>query len=871
MKLLENDFFWKTLVLEMPPGGESTMAGAGTTTGSAEGSDGGTAAEAASAEGRNLSAKVTIRQPQGYTQVVETSDIELDSGKARIGILYPLIDDGRFDPSHGTWNGAWEMGEYRFDTVLHRGGVEVCRDRLTLDPSNFYPSDHRYVIAVDAKNQFIECAPRQSLYSDEGEALFLIRIREHRVTRCSVEVDVTRHEQSERLAGPWKLRLSGGFQEKSFSIRGWKDGEYWIRIRFLDGGEPVGPFCVRKFWKQAAAEVSPPDIIELQGYPEVLVDDYSIGEARGVQFVPVPMESDHEPVVPQTEEYEEEGMRLQSLTWNGDQNRFEGVYQNFLRSGDKKADQEKRKHLKMLIVSSDGDEWRKPSLGIVGYHGSRANNIIADETDDSPQQEQEEKYDIEHARFRFYDPESDGPVDMENVFLASGKGYFPFACRSLPGREELDRLAKAEKGELKGARADGLGVMKAGEPVGEEVITDKDIFRPRGGEHWVFEKRGDLYLVLNREPVLYLGIGMDLLHTTESIRCHVEYTGRLGNAGGVRKRLFYYFRPGSPAYPPHGAPCDNMHMCLRCLAVMWTDDGFHFERRFVIGPDACDPVGMQFYSMGMFQKFGTFGDAPGRPVLNKCLSKQNLAFHRRNLYLGSTLLHRGIEQTQAPELIWTRDFMSFRRFTDHRRCLIENGKGGAFDAGQVREQYRYCEKDGCWWYSYTGVNTRHNGYGIMAGDFKNPADLAAQRWNQAEASYFSTWEGHFADGKATRYLPGLARCRSFRVACAEPVEVEGVIATRPVRVQQDVLVLNASTDPGGFIGVEIERISTRIEPGDRLKGDGTGKPAGKNEVIEYRFEGDETEAQAADLSEWRDRVIIIRFTLHRARLYAFCV
>ena len=33
-------------------------------------------------------------------------------------------------------------------------------------------------------------------------------------------------------------------------------------------------------------------------------------------------------------------------------------------------------------------------------------------------------------------------------------------------------------------------------------------------------------------------------------------------------------------------------------------------------------------------------------MLDKCLSKINQAFPRRNLYLGTTLLHWGIEQTR---------------------------------------------------------------------------------------------------------------------------------------------------------------------------------------------------------------------------------
>ena len=344
--------------------------------------------------------------------------------------------------------------------------------------------------------------------------------------------------------------------------------------------------------------------------------------------------------------------------------------------------------------------------------------------------------------------------------------------------------------------------------------------------------------------MLYLGIGMDLMHTTESMRCHVERVG-------TRRRLFWYFRPGSPAYPPHGAECDNMHMCLRCLGVMWTDDGLTYHRRFALGPDAFDRTGTQFYAMGMLQRFGTSGDAVGRPVLDKLDGKINQAFVDRTLYLGSALLHHGIEQTQDPELIWTRDLLHFHRFRDGRRPLVERGPGGSFDCGMLRDRYRYVERNGEWLYAYVGVNTRHNGYGIMAGDFRDAADLRERRPSHALASYFSTWEGHLADGRATRYLPALAHGRAYRVAHAEPDDVEGVLTTGLLRVGQPELRINAATERGGSIVVRVE--------------DEEGRPL-RDPV---RFEGDSVDAPVVPLDGLRGRPVRIHFELVRARLYAF--
>ena len=157
---------------------------------------------------------------------------------------------------------------------------------------------------------------------------------------------------------------------------------------------------------------------------------------------------------------------------------------------------------------------------------------------------------------------------------------------------------------------------------------------------------------------------------------------------------------------------------------MWTDDGITYHRQFVLAPDGYDRLGTQFYAMGLLQRFGTLGDAPGRPVLDKGLHKINQAFPQRNLYLGSVLVHWGIEQTQEPELIWTRDLLHFKRFTTHRHSLIEASGPGTYNCGMIRDRYMYSECAGEWWYHYTAINTRHNGYGIM-GPLVGPGAVAA--------------------------------------------------------------------------------------------------------------------------------------------------
>ena len=73
-----------------------------------------------------------------------------------------------------------------------------------------------------------------------------------------------------------------------------------------------------------------------------------------------------------------------------------------------------------------------------------------------------------------------------------------------------------------------------------------------------------------------------------------------------------------------------------------------------------------------------------------------------------------------------------------------------------------------------------------------------------------------------------------------------------VRVDGDELRLNAATDRGGSIRVELA--------------DEAGDPLGPEPAI---FEGDAGDAVVADLAPWRGQAVRLRFTLDRARLYAF--
>ncbi len=56
----------------------------------------------APASSGSLKAAVKITQAQGYRQAIEIPEVRVEAGQEFLNIQYPLIDDGRYDASHGT-------------------------------------------------------------------------------------------------------------------------------------------------------------------------------------------------------------------------------------------------------------------------------------------------------------------------------------------------------------------------------------------------------------------------------------------------------------------------------------------------------------------------------------------------------------------------------------------------------------------------------------------------------------------------------------------------------------------------------------------------------------------------------------------------
>ena len=128
------------------------------------------------------------------------------------------------------------------------------------------------------------------------------------------------------------------------------------------------------------------------------------------------------------------------------------------------------------------------------------------------------------------------------------------------------------------------------------------------------------------------------------------------------------------------------------------------------------------------------------------------------------------------------------------------------------------------------------------------------------APFFTSWEDFYRETRRHVVLPGLARCKAGRLAHVEPEASKGEFTTLPLVVEGTRLVLNAQTDPGGSIRVEVQDAEGNPFPELRLEdcvpfsGDRVGH------VVRWK---------RARLEEVNRRVVRLRVVVEGARLYAF--
>lgn len=830
--------------------------------------------------GEEIPARVCARQPHGFTQEIDAV-ARRQGEEGEITFVYPLLDEGCYASRRSKdveGRAPWGMGRYRFEVKLGAEDGVPIGGQLSLDPNGFFGAiGGRRLAQVDSVHQFIECCPARLAFIDTSVISFTIRTLPERVAGCEAEVDVVRPTDRGRVCDPIAVRLDGEAQHHSFDATGWARGEYWLRVRVRGSGMPVpggggesgaaasdgqgcgaesnvgeggasgaaeqpagsvGACLLRQFFVEVPRRPARPHNPLRPGHaPLYMVDDWIYERSAGLRHVPDQLEPVSDGPIADIDRPWEQGpdhLPIESFSYDAEQRQFHALYQAGPLSGDSRLwEMGVRSTMTAystrylcLAVSSDGVHWEKPELGIVEFDGSKRNNILRDkageeellsgEFDSFPVPVKERLLPRKY-RYRFYDPDHDGPVEMDNYVF----------------RVFLDETMEGEE-QFEGG------------------------FRPKHRDFWGFERRGDTFLALTRQPVLTGGRGMHLKHTNERASTYpfegdpmalFQPTGRSTCTYYHRnsKTFFYYYRPDGPAYPPNGKPYYLWHKvaAIRTRAVAWTRDGRHWERCYMTMPDEHDPPGTTLYGFGFITPAG-----------------QQAGGTDNQLFFGGLLNWDLTTQRMRQHLMWSRDLINWQKFGANRRPLLENGPIGAWNTScsGLSSYHAVTGADGEeeWLFPFTGSSSRY-----MLGVARECASVEELREKFpyfALVSYFTTWEEILEEARNTRVLTGLARCRAGRLAHVEPVDGRGGFTTLPMVVEGSRLEINAATDDGGAVRVEVQ--------------DGEGNPFPELGLVDCApFAGDRVAHQVrwrrARFAEVSRRVVRLRFELTGARLYAF--
>lgn len=781
--------------------------------------------------------RLTVTQPNGYRQEFHRK-VELDGGEVRQEIVHPLLDDGTWaGPTRSGgdeevtpgWDHRWVMGSYRFTARVEIDGGSPLTLFREIDVYDFYQVPENHPTAMHSHRQILECSPLAPVCIDVEKAGFHMRTIRGRETAFEVEADVVAAGTEDRTAGPWRTKVTSRKSVKRFSIRGWPRGDYWIRVRAIREGKPVGSYCIRLFTNETGGPsiLQPSEGAEPVGTGTLfMTDDTFFGEAAQVRFRPQPLaKTPDRPLFDADKPWELPSLGIEEISYDEKTGEYRLIYTtSSSRPGYKDDHKKEMQFARLLAVSTDGIDWQKPELGKVDFRGSKKNNILSNQPprrlygkfDDASD---EAKHLLEHATFRYYNPDHDGPIDVGEITFPAWKRKFPEACKS-----------------IQAARESGDAALFNGWPRG----------------FWPLVKRGDEFLVLSDRPLVYGGVGQDLLHCTESVR---------GSAtlDGGRARFFYY-RPTPPGYAPHWMHTDNLCRGRRCAAVFWTEDGFNWNRRFVLGPDEFDDDATVFYSMRALIPRGSELHAGPIPADSR------RGYHGENevrgspMYLGSVLHYDLVTGKLWPELTWSRDLVRWKRFNKERAPLIATGEPGSYCGGWCRDQHDISYQFGDeWWFPYSASHCLH--YTSFVWLFDGDMALFKKRFpNYLRDRGLKSWEEAYTLKESHWTFPAVARCKAGRVAYAEPADGAGGMTSVPMVAGGDAIALNAEVAPGGRIRVEVQD-----EQGHALPG------YGRADCVPVT--GDGISQRVAWRSGSREgiegRSVRVRVELERAKLFAF--
>ncbi len=784
------------------------------------------------ASARPTTARTTVTQPRGYRQTVE-SPVTVKDGYATWSVVYPLADESGYVPVPARCQ--WRTSHYIFDVELIQDGRRVQEGTHWIATTALMPHSSRGVPLIGLYYQhLVECAPSRPVYIDEDEVSVDFRAIPARLRGATATMDVVKPGTAEVLAGPWSLNITVERTSRKFSTAGWPRGEYWIRLRLHKNGRPVGAYMVRSFWKEILPQEKTAAVRKIKGF-QPMVAARGFVRLENVRFDCQGLSKrPDQALVTRQEPWESEYLRQihGSLRYDRRQKRYLFDYEVIDVNPTHPV---ARKRCR--IASEDGTKWYRPNLGLVNISGSSENNLVACPQDEavkgSPShpawpigeiyKDRVRAYpELAHvykgSLIRFYDPARDGEIDPKHCFVTTPKRDFLAYCETVDPE------------------------------VRDHFSTVPSSPRHFTRQFFAVEKRDQEYLLLNREPLLRIGAGMDLHHTSESIRLHVEDTSR--------GTYYYVFRPGSHPYRPHHSSLDNINQIRRVLAVMWTQDFLHWQRRFILSPDEHDLDGTQFYGFNLLVEASEAAQCRPGGIFDDALAVGGA----KSNHLGTIENYDAVRSRIWPECVWTNDFVHWHRVAP-RRKLVENGPLGSHDFGAARGLGLFQRLDGLCWFPYYAYRIPYKF--PAAFKYKEFFDFKRKTSRFEYGPEFSNWEAFYKTCQSWQISPAMAVCPIDRLYRAEPDDASKTaeLTTGLVWLRGRTLCVNAAAEADGFVKIELQDQSGRSLPGFELN---SCRPIG----------GDDPRhavSWTAGPATLPNKPVRIRFALDRARLYGYFV
>ena len=722
-------------------------------------------------------------------------------------------------------------GPYRpLPATSHKGPQERVRGYLrtgwwidTHDPGNYLLTvkgrrirDDRILFSNDFRlpvQTWVGADPDRLAYIDDNAAEVEVWLEKGAPVReLAVEVDLV-EAATGRVRSPSKrVRLTRDRAPVAFDLSGLKAATYHVRVRPRVDGR-LWEDGVRRalYLHRNGPPPKPEPPLEIPVAPQLFVDDYLIDDQQGLRRVFHPARKlEDRPLFRPDRPWEGHSVILSEgavPVFNREKQRYELEYISATR-------------YRLLAVSSDGNRWTKPELGLVEFQGSRANNIL-------------EKM------------ASRGHVGEGENF----GGLWDYRTRGIPDLRTATR-------------------------VGSPKYPNMDF--QRGIYLMVRDSEGVAYLTTER-PFMRVHLQLESLDSPTDNLGPMFYDERTGE-------LVLYFAAHPPSKGRALVRYDNKWAVSRNLGRMTTRDGVNWNRSYIWAPPREHPkhqsYGMQRVKRigDLYVAFFPLYDC-GTQRMSIHLWVSRNGIHWEDLGGDRAWIPSGPEDSFDYGIVYGFSegpvegdrSIGFYHGTNTlhvnawiRDKLVGGGPGDTpIPASGIFDDVQYNGR------AYLSPPAPvEPGWALYdcIWSWRRPRcsrtveEVREAFWAELEANTGQTREDHIEKSRVFQIAPARVEYRTNGFASRRAGEREGLLTTHPLIFQGSRLTVNAAAAEG--------RVAVEVL-------DEAGRPVagyGRDECLLTAFDSTRQEVTwrgKPDLAPLRGRPVRLRFTLQNADLYGF--